>query len=204
MEILNQSRRRHAGTVSKKREPSSDSRFFVSNALKELLHYNRALLVVPRLPGTDDRAVRLLLIDITTFDPDVLNRSRGLHDDRLLNDDRLGDNRLLNNHRLLNHDRLGNDGRSHDRSRHDRRSAYNGAGNGSADESTDKARPEITTSATPAAMVMMMNDRPVMPTESAEVRTGESCAASDAGDQDNDNLLVIHLFPFLQLLLTES
>ena len=174
---------------------------------KKLLHYDRLLLVVSWLPGTDDRAVRLLLIDIAAFDPDILNRSHGLLDDGLLNNHRLSDNRLLddhrlrdhrllNNHRLSDHRRGGDNGRSRDYRRRD-----HGINNGATDESADETGPEIASAASPSAVVMM-DDRSVMPTVSAESGTGESCAASDASDQNNDNLLIIHQFPFLQLLLT--
>lgn len=187
---------------SKRRRVITPVAVFSQQVLENLLHHDRALLVMPRLPGTDDRTVRLLLIHITAFDPDVLNRRRGLLDDdrlsdnRLLDDHRLRDNRLLDNHRLSDNRRGGDNGRSRDYRRRN-----HGIDNGAADESADEARPEIATSASPTAVVMM-DDRSVMPTVSAESRTGESRAASDASDQNNDNLLVIHQFPFLQLLLT--
>lgn len=172
-------------------------RRFSQQVLENLLHHDRALLVVPRLPGTDDRAVRLLLIDIAAFDPDVLDRSRGLLDDRLLDDHRLGDDGLLDNHRLgddwllddhrlSDHRRGGDDCRSRDHRRRD-----HGIDNGAADKTADEAGPEIASAAAPSAVVMM-DDRSVMPTVSAESRTGESRAASDASDQNNGNFPVIH------------
>ena len=100
-----------------------------------LLH-DDSLLVMTRLPDTDCRAIRLYLIDIAPFDPNVL---------RLLD-------RLLNDDWLLNDDRLLNDRRR----RHDCRSGLNNHGfrvvrtrnrssNHATDEAADKARPERTT-----------------------------------------------------------
>lgn len=199
---------------SKRRRVITPVAAFSQQVLENLLHYDGALLVVSGLPGTDDRAIRLLLIDIAAFDPDVLNRSRGLLNDGLLNNHRLSDNRLLDDHRLRDHrllddHRLGDHGRSRDNGRssdngrrRDHRRRDHGIDDGATDESADETRPEIASAASPSAV--MMDDRSVMPTVSAESGTGESRAASDASDQNNDNLLIIHQFPFLQLLLTQG
>ncbi len=104
-----------------------------------------------RLPDTDDRAVRLHLIDIAAVDPDVLrsrNRSR--------------DHSRSHHRRSRDYRRRGNHSRSHHRrSRNHRRGRrHHGRGrNRAADDSTDhparEARPEITSAATPPATVTM-------------------------------------------------
>ena len=58
------------------------------------------LFVMPWLPDTDGRAIRLDLIDVPALNPDVLRLLDGL-----LYDYGLGDNRLLNDNGLLNDSR---------------------------------------------------------------------------------------------------
>ena len=103
-----------------------------------LLHDYRALFVVTGLPHADNRAVRLHLVDIAALDPDVLHlRHRLLHYDRLLNYDGLG------YHRRLRH--------------YDGRLRQRGADDGPADDTADKARPEVAPAASPVAMVVVVD-----------------------------------------------
>ena len=107
--------------------------------VERLLDDDRALLVMTGLPDADDRAVSLNLVDVATFDPDVLD---SLH--------RLGDNGL-------SHYRSGYDRRSH----HGRRRHHHRFGDRSpddaADHSADEARPEVATTAPPEAAMMMVH-----------------------------------------------
>ena len=129
------------------------------------------------LPDTDDRTVRLRLVDISPVDPHGLG---GCHDGLL------DDNRLLNHGRLLNHDGLLDDNRLLDHGRlldHDRFPRRNDRpGNGTADDTADETRPEIAPPGAPAVMmVMMMMWMPVM------MRIGKStnphqCKAQEQND----------------------
>ena len=91
---------------------------------------------MPRLPDTDNRAVRLYLVDITSLHPDVLH-NRLLHDDRLLHDyaGGLGYN---------DWSRLDDYGFAFD----------NSIRNSTADHAADETRPEITPTRPPEIMMM--------------------------------------------------
>ena len=106
---------------------------------------------MPGLPHSDNRAVRLNLIDVAPLDPDrrTLRSGRGndlllndglLHNDRLLHDHGLGDDRRsrLNDHRLLIV------GPRQCRTDH------------SADQTAGETGPEMASTTTPATMTVMV------------------------------------------------
>ena len=145
-----------------------------------LLHDYRALFVVPGLPNADDGPVCLDLVDIASFDPDVLHLRHGLllHDDGLLHDYRL----LLHDDWLGHHRRLRHyDGRlGHDDSGLRQRSSDDCP----ADDTADEARPEVATAAAPVAMVVVYvhGRRPRMP---MAVRARERACGESRSDGEN-------------------
>lgn len=96
-----------------------------------LLHEYLPRFVVARLPDTDYSAVRLNLVDISAWNPDLLRRV---------------------------YRRCHNGGRRHDRRRDDPR-PYDRIGQDSADNSADEPGPEVASSMSPSAMMAMMMHR---------------------------------------------
>ena len=100
-----------------------------------LLYEDLSRLVVPGLPNADDSAIRLDLVNVCAGNPDLLRRV-----DR------------------CRHDGRSNDRRGHDSGR-DNTWADNRVGQDATDNTTDESRPEMTPSASPGAMMMVMVHR---------------------------------------------
>ena len=99
-----------------------------------LLHQNLTIFIVSRLPDSNDRPIRLNLIDISAIDPDALGDISRRGDDRGCNH-RGGDNWRMNDHRCGTDYCIGYD---------------------SADYAANESRPEITSSASPSTAMMSM------------------------------------------------
>ena len=128
----------------------------------QLLHDNRSLLVMARLPNAHDRAVRLDLVNIAALNPNILHL-RDRRDDGRLDDDGSRDDR-----RRRHHGRRCDDDRSRRRRGDDDRCRTRGD-HRAADESTDETRPEVPPAASPEAVVRTGRRR---------VRTGRLCGGT--------------------------
>ena len=100
-----------------------------------LLYEDLPRLVVPRLPNADNCAVWLKLVNVGARNPDLLRRVNRSRNDWRSNDS-------------------GRDNRSRDDARADDCVSQN-----TADNTTDEARPEMASTASPGAMMMVMVHR---------------------------------------------
>jgi len=157
-----------------------------------LLHEDLPRLVVAGLPHANDRAVGLNLVDVSTWNPDLLRRI----------------------------DRRRHDGcRSHDRSSDNRRRDYARADDrvrqNATDDSSDEPRPEIAPSSSPSTVVMVVHDRrrtmvhhgarpAKAATMTAEARAGTGHKRSSRQNRAKYkyHLLVHFVFPFSAFAVT--
>ena len=105
-----------------------------------LLYEDLPRLVVPGLPNADDSAIRLELVNVCAWNPNLLRRVGRSHHDRRSNDRRGHDS--------------GRDNRSCDDAR-----AYDCVSQDATNNPTNETRPEMPPSATPGAMMMVMVHR---------------------------------------------
>ena len=156
---------------------------------------------MPRLPHAKNRPIRLNLIDIAPFNPD-LNRLRNY---------RLGgDNHWRRDRRSSNNWRR--DRGNGNRWRHNYRRCYHRiskrTGNYPTYYSPDKSRPEVPATTTPASMMpqasMVMHNWWCTISAAMTSWLSKHCACSHAYTKHNRQFLLVHSLSFLQLLLTHD